>query len=393
VKNIVHALVSPLTPTLSPAQSCGGEGAGQGIAHALGQGLDHALGQGLRFTRSKNWLVISAALLVLGFFDDTRRVCAQEMRCDPGKVMGVESCAKCHGSEVATWRQTPHSQFFETLSRSPKAREITQKMGVLSVKRNELCINCHFTMQTGADGSHQAISGISCESCHGAARDWMQTHNEYGGPGATRESESPNHRIERLHQSTALGMRNTRNLYAIASSCLNCHTVPQEELVNVGGHTAGSENFELVAWSQGMLRHNFVRTGGLRNDPSTVERLRVMYLTGLLADLEYSTRATARATTNSVYGKTVAERAVKVALRLVEIQKQLNDPLIEKALEAFAHAELRTGNSRQLESIADSIAIAGISFASERDGTTLTPVDAWVPKPAEYKYQATVGQQ
>ncbi len=324
-------------------------------------------------------------LIVAIFAFNIQSTYAQEMRCDPGRVLGVEACSKCHGSEVATWRKTPHSQTFELLSRNPKAREITQKLGLLSVKRNDLCIHCHFTMQTQPDGNNKAVSGISCESCHGAARDWLATHNDYGGPGVKRDSESPNHRTERLNNSTAFGMRNTQNLYAIASSCLNCHTVPQEELVNVGGHTAGTANFELVAWSQGVVRHNFVRTDGLRNEKSTQERLRVMYVTGLLADLEYSTSATARATSNSAYGKTVAGRAVKVALRLLEIQGELNDPLIQQVLEAFSRAELRTENGQQLQSIADSIAVAGLEFAASRDGSTMSAIDPMLPLPADYK--------
>ena len=37
--------------------------------------------------------------------------------------------------------------------------------------------------------------------------------------------------------------------------------VPEERLVNVGGHTAGSA-FELVSWSQGEVRHNLQKSAG-----------------------------------------------------------------------------------------------------------------------------------
>ena len=60
-------------------------------------------------------------------------------------------------------------------------------------------------------------------------------------------------------------MNNPHNIYLIARQCYDCHTVPNERLVNVGGHLAGSQDFELVAWSQGMVRHNFLRTGGTTN--------------------------------------------------------------------------------------------------------------------------------
>lgn len=306
-------------------------------------------------------------------------------QCPSAKVLGAESCAKCHGSEVATWQTTPHHQTFESLARDPRAQEITSKLGMTSVKRNDLCIRCHFTMQDQPDGKTRAISGISCESCHGAAKDWLALHNDYGGPGVTHDSESDTHRAERLARSEAAGMRNTRNLYLIASSCLNCHTVPEEQLVNVGGHKAGSESFDMVAWSQGLVRHNFVRSAGLRNAESPPERLRVMHVCGLLAELEFSTRATAKATEKAAFGLAVARRAAATATKLMELQAQLNDPLVQKALIAFASAELRTGNADQLNAVADQIAAAGLEFATQRDGATLAAVDAFLPAPETWK--------
>ncbi len=329
---------------------------------------------------------ICLPFLVWGIFP-APAVHAQPAQCQPGKVVGADACAKCHGNEVAVWRTTPHAQTFETLARNPRAREITQKLGMVSVKRNDLCINCHFTTQTQPDGNIQPVAGISCESCHGAALEWLQVHNDYGGPGVTHDSESPQHRVDRLERSAGLGMRNTRNLYLIASSCLNCHTVPQEELINRGGHTAGSAGFELVSWSQGLVRHNFVRSQGMRNEESTPQKLRVMYVTGLMADLEYSTRATARATVKADYGVTVASRAAAVALKLVAVQEMIHDPLVQTALEAFSQAELRTGNSGQLNAIADAIARAGSEFATTRDGSTLAALDPLLPPAAGYRHQ------
>ncbi len=44
-------------------------------------------------------------------------------------------------------------------------------------------------------------------------------------------------------------------IYDLAKTCYGCHVVPQEDLVNKGGHRAGSA-FELVSWSQGEVLHN-----------------------------------------------------------------------------------------------------------------------------------------
>ena len=308
---------------------------------------------------------------------------AQPPQCDPGSVLSYESCAKCHGSEVRVWKQTPHFKTFEQLSRDPKASEICQKMGLRSVKRSDVCINCHFTMQTRGDRD-KAISGISCESCHGAAEQWLSVHNDYGGNTA-KEEESAEHRDERLAISTAYGMRNTRDLYLIASSCYHCHTVPNEELVNVGGHKAGSIDFELVRWSQGQIRHNFLRSDGAINQASGIERLRVMYVVGLIADLEFSTRATANATQKATYGLAVANRAAETAKKLMTLQQAVGIEEVEGVLATFAKADLRTNNKEQLIAVADAIRQLGQEFAVNADGSELELVDSFLPTPAEYK--------
>ena len=308
----------------------------------------------------------------------------QPPQCDPTKVNTAEACAKCHSNEVQTWKQTPHFQTFEKLSRNPEAKQICSKLGLRSVKRSDVCIDCHFTTQE-IDGRIKAVSGISCESCHGASKDWLSVHNDYGGPMATKEDETPEHRAARLDESTTLGMRNTRDLYLIASSCYECHTVPNEELVNVGGHNAGSEDFELVRWSQGMVRHNFLRTMGEYNAASSSGRLRVMYVVGLIADLEFSTRATAHATEKSRYGLTVANRAAKAAVKLYEVQQKIDDAFVQTALESFAEAELRVNNEASLLEIADQIQMAGRRFARSSDGSELAAIDAMLPDPSTYK--------
>jgi hypothetical protein len=92
---------------------------------------------------------------------------------------------------------------------------------------------------------------------------------------STREQETPQHRSAAICATrSAVEMRNPINVYLLAQSCYRCHTVPDEELVNVGGHKAGSLDFEIVAWSQGLVRHNFVRSNGQTNDPSPPDRLR-----------------------------------------------------------------------------------------------------------------------
>jgi hypothetical protein len=303
-------------------------------------------------------------------------------QCDPTKVLSADTCTKCHAAETEVWKATPHFRTFDTLHRTPRAKEIAVKMGVSSIKRSELCASCHYTQQQ-QDAALKTIAGISCQSCHGAARDWLSLHNDYG-PGANKQSESPQHRSQREQQSIAAGMRNPANLYLIARSCLACHTVPDEKLVNIGGHAAGSADFSFVAWSQGKVKHNFLSHGG-KNVASSPESLRVMYLLGLIADLEFSTRATGEATQRATYGLTAAQRAVNAALQLRDLQEQLHDPLVADILAAFGEAELRTNNSEALNQIADRIRQSGTQLGQQLDGKGLDFLDPKLPPRSSYK--------
>ena len=232
---------------------------------------------------------------------DPRDSTGLDYNVDPHQVLGSEACEKCHASEVRVWKMTPHYDTYLTLHRKAEAQQIASRLGISSFKQDSACTKCHYTMQS-AHGGIEAISGISCESCHGAAQNWIEIHNDYGGPGVQREAESAEHRYQRLSRSIAGGMRNPINVYLVAQSCYRCHTVPDERLVNQGGHKAGSMDFEIVSWSQGTVRHNFVRSDGKSIDPSTKERLRQLFVAGMIADLEFSLRATAEATQKAEFG-------------------------------------------------------------------------------------------
>jgi hypothetical protein len=229
------------------------------------------------------------------------------------------------------------------------------------------------------------VAGVSCESCHGAAKDWIAIHADYGGPTATKATESAEHRAERTKASITAGMNNPHNLYLVARQCFGCHTVPDERLVNVGQHVAGSQDFELVAWSQGIVRHNFLRTGGVANGALSPAELRVMFVVGVLADLECSLRAVALATEKAPFGVASAQRAARMKERLHEIQRSVNDPLLSPAIQAVSQVELRLGNSAAIRDAADAVGAAAYRFADEADGNRLEALDALLPQPTQYK--------
>lgn len=309
---------------------------------------------------------------------------AEPMRNDPARIVGHEACAKCHANEIQQWQQTPHFATFDVLHRTEEAKQIINRLGLRSVKRNETCVQCHYTeQQTGS--RVRVVAGVSCESCHGAATDWINIHADYGGANVSAASESPEHRQQRRSAAIAAGMNNPSNLYLVARQCFSCHTVPDENLVNVGGHRSGSHQFELVSWSQGKVRHNFVHGGGATNMPSPPGRLRVMYVVGTMTDLEFSLRATAQATQNSTYGQTCAARSAAKKQLLREIQDRVNDPHIGAALEAVSTVELRIGNAAAIVAAADGVSAAAQAFAEQADGNALAAIQDMLPQPAQYK--------
>lgn len=308
-----------------------------------------------------------------------------DVHLNPHQVIGYEACQKCHASEIGVWKQTPHHTTFMTLHRSPAAKEIADRLGIESFKNDSNCVKCHYTMQSDASNAIQAISGISCESCHGAAKNWIEHHHNFGSASATRQTESPQHRVERLRASIAGGMRNPVNVYLIAQSCYRCHTVPDERLVNVGGHKAGSMDFEFVAWSQGTLRHNFVTSGGQANEPSSNERLRQMFMAGMIADLEFSLRATAAATEKADFGVNSAKRAARAAKRLAAAQSKLKQPLLDEILTVFQSVELKLNNRQPLIDAADQINLLGIRFAATVPGADLAAIEGFIPPKENWK--------
>ncbi|NNF04003.1 MAG: hypothetical protein HKN17_06015, partial [Rhodothermales bacterium] len=235
------------------------------------------------------------------------------LRIDPEKIVGAETCGECHAQEYQVWAETIHSTQFNTMHRSEQAQGILDRMDFRLAKRESLCLRCHYTAEVDGDRA-QALQGVSCESCHGAGRDWIDVHNDYGG--ATHDTETEENRRQRIERSVAAGMlRPSGDLYSVAANCFECHTVPAERLINEGGHPSGSD-FELVAWSDS-IRHNFLPaqwSDDQTNHAPTTERKRMMYIVGRILEYEYAIRGIAEATGRSSYAKAM-ERRAKIAYR------------------------------------------------------------------------------
>ena len=209
---------------------------------------------------------------------------------DPAKIVGPNACAECHKQEAEAWKGTHHFKTFREMPRRKEANEIAEKMGVQRIRSESLCLTCHYTVQQ-KENNKQPIAGISCESCHSAGEDWIKVHSQFSGK--TEKTETKAEEEARWKLADSKGMIRPSSLYRLAKNCYSCHVVPQEDLVNKGGHPAGSA-FELVSWSQGEVRHNTWHSKGKENVPASAARKRMLYLVGLGVELETGIRAVSK---------------------------------------------------------------------------------------------------
>lgn len=297
------------------------------------------------------------------------------------KVVGPAQCAECHKVTNKIWQGTHHFTTFAEMPRTKEARDISEKMGIKRIKADSLCLDCHFTTQE-KDGKKDVIAGISCESCHAPAANWLKRHSEYSGKKKGQESDAEI--AKRWADSEAAGMIRPKHLYSLAKNCYTCHITPNEELVNKGGHSPGSP-FELVSWSQGEVRHNVWSTNGKENKLATPERRRMLFIVGSMVELEESLRAVGQATQKATYAVTMAKRAKIAAQRMAAISKAVSTDETKSIMAVLKTAKLKLNNGAELNAAADNVAKAAQAFATKHDGTQFAGVDSLIPDETKYK--------
>ena len=275
---------------------------------------------------------------------------------DPAKVVGPEKCADCHKNETAVWQEMKHFKTFDELHRRPAAKEIAGKLEIANIKTEGACMQCHYTVNPAG----RAVAGVSCESCHGASGDWLTVHNEKG----------------RRAEAEGLGFISPHNIYQLASNCFSCHTVPNEKLVNVGGHQAGSP-IELVSWVQGEVRHHFKSSKD--NADATPERKRMLYLVGRVVDLEYSLRGVANATEKATYAVTMARRAKAARAEIQKIVDVLPRDEVKAVAAAADGVALKLNNKEPIMAAVQVISDLGRKISDTYKGEELAALDALIP--------------
>jgi hypothetical protein len=254
------------------------------------------------------------------------------------------------------------------------------------------CRQCHYTSKLNGTRL-KAEWGVTCESCHGPAADWVNIHNKVGGnPAAkalemgTGKDEPAEIHAQRIAAAEKMGMIHSSMIYDIASNCFGCHTVPNEEMVNKGGHKAGSD-FELVAWSQGEVRHNFLHSAASsdpKNRKSSPNQLRRLFVIGAMVDLETTLRNITHVTAkDGDFHKAMVARANKMRDKVKSILAA--QPLAELA-DAINAVPATVDASTIIDAaLPDKLKAASLAFLKSHDGSDMGAIDAMLPTEKDYK--------
>jgi hypothetical protein len=297
----------------------------------------------------------------------------------PELTMGPDACNECHKDVISVWHETHHFSTFKEMPRSDDADKIGKAMGIDRVKTDENCVSCHFTAW-GSGAKPQA--GVACESCHGAAKNWIKVHNDFGGPKAKKENEPAAHKAERMAKAEANGMIKPGNIYGLFNQCYTCHSVENEKVVNVGGHKAGSD-FEAVSWFNGEVRHYVYGKKG--NPAMSPSEQRVVYIVGQALNLEHAYRGAAKATAEGKFLQSMTDRAKSAKAGLEAINGKQSIPEIGQILSIANGTPIKANAGSAMTGAADKIADLNKKMATSLNGDTLSAIDSLIPPASKYK--------
>jgi hypothetical protein len=158
--------------------------------------------------------------------------CAARGADTPPKFLGANSCASasCHGgagekqNQFLVWSLKDfHSQRPAATLATARAKQIADALQIKDPTGDARCTVCHAPLHEVSEnlrGEDFKISeGVSCESCHGPAENWLRAHTR---PDYTRADR------------TAAGMSDLQNLYVRANTCVACHQNVDADILKAG---------------------------------------------------------------------------------------------------------------------------------------------------------------
>lgn len=185
-------------------------------------------------------------------------VLARQATALPGdpSVLGPGSCSSsnCHGdikprnssdvlqNEYTTWsKHDRHSRAYLTLLNSD-SKKIASNLGIKDAAKDPLCLSCHATYLSDSFKKGERFrleDGVTCESCHGAASGWLESHSV---TGTTHADNLRN------------GLKDIVSPDKRAELCLSCHYGNEEKTVNHNLYGAGHPRLSFELDTFGILQ-------------------------------------------------------------------------------------------------------------------------------------------
>jgi Cytochrome c554 and c-prime len=150
----------------------------------------------------------------------------------PAKFLGAQSCAStsCHGgggakqNQLLVWSAKDfHAQRPTATLTTARSKQIAEALEIKDPTTAARCTSCHAPLHAVPEnlrGENFKVSeGVSCESCHGAAENWLRSHTR---PDFIRADR------------TAAGMCDLQNLYVRANTCVACHQNVDADILKAG---------------------------------------------------------------------------------------------------------------------------------------------------------------
>ena len=149
---------------------------------------------------------------------------SSEMRGTDPRYVGPGSCSAvaCHGgiqprsdtkvlqNEYSTWVTADKHAHAYTALTGPLGQQMASILKIGPAEKAQKCLVCHALSVPPAEHARQfdIAEGVSCESCHGPASQWLGPHIQ---PAA-------------LHaKMVSLGLYDNKNLVLRTEKCLSCH--------------------------------------------------------------------------------------------------------------------------------------------------------------------------
>jgi hypothetical protein len=150
----------------------------------------------------------------------------------PVKFLGANSCSSssCHGGGGANQNQFLvwslkdfHSHRPVATLATARSKQIADALNIKDATVDDRCTVCHAPLNAVPENLHgdnfKVSEGVSCESCHGPAENWIRSHTRTDYTRADR---------------TAAGMRDLQNLYVRANTCVACHQNVDADILKAG---------------------------------------------------------------------------------------------------------------------------------------------------------------